>query len=148
MGINLKSSGNISDIFKKLKGKWCVDRTIDPGGVFQGDAVFNVLSDTEYEYTETGEMTFDNGHKVEAYRSYIYRLEEEAIAVYFNDGQSRGQLFHRIEIDASGEATTEHLCLQDLYKTKYKFDLPDQFTIQHDVKGPKKDYRSLSVFSS
>ena len=92
-------------------------------------------------------MTLDNGQSVEAYRSYIYKLEDDVIAVYFNDGESKGQLFHKIDVSDNKSAVTEHLCKDDLYKTVYECDLPQKFTITHTVKGPNKGYVSHSVMT-
>lgn len=134
-------------IFQNLWGKWDIKRTVEPGGSFIGSAVFQTISDSEYLYTERGDMTLDNGENVEAYRSYIYKLEDDVIAVYFNDGESKGQLFHKINVNDSQTAETEHLCKDDLYKTVYEFDLPQKFTVKHTVKGPNKDYVSRSVMT-
>lgn len=95
--------------------------------------------------------------------------ERERIEVYFTktDGSEEvDNFFHTIKfIGGSGverkhegerkgrgrwEATGEHLCAEDLYKAKYWFEFCgvgiERFGITFDVKGPKKDYRTVAEY--
>jgi len=135
-----------ADIFNALEGTWQIARTITPGGRFAGQGAFNMVSDDELAYEESGELTLDSGQVIEAGRRFIYRLEGGVIAVYFDDGESKGQLFHRLEFKRN-MATGNHWCKDDYYEAQYSFNLPSDFEITYKVKGPKKDYVSASVFT-
>ncbi|RPB27345.1 FAD/NAD(P)-binding domain-containing protein [Terfezia boudieri ATCC MYA-4762] len=143
---------------------------------------------TEYIYSEHGTFTLSTPpyFSFPAMRKYIYRYHPgtDSISAWFVKPQSglvpsttppgpeeemEGEvdyLFHEIEFltpnGAHGERIAkgkEHLCAQDLYKTKYKFkfvggeDDPhdggaelSQFNIRYVVQGPKKDYSSEGMF--
>jgi hypothetical protein len=63
-------------------------------------------------------------------------------------------LFHKFGMDRveetkeSFELRALHLCADDIYNVIYEFDLnkPQEFKIAYDVKGPKKNYVSQTLF--
>ncbi len=134
---------NIEAIFNDFEGAWHLHRTITPGGTFKGQAVFQKINGGDLLYKEQGSLTLESGEILEPFKTYLYKLEDGRIHVYFADGPENGKLFQRIGEDGR----TEHLCGEDFYKSLYKFNLPDHFTIAHEVEGPRKDYVSESVFS-
>lgn len=131
---------NNKDVFQSLRGSWDIKRRITPGGVFTGVGVFEAINDDQYIYTETGDMFLDNGTQINAYRAYTYLFENGKISVYFQDGADKGSLFHTLDINENGQAIASHQCLEDHYASKYHFEMPEKFTVEHKVKGPKKDY--------
>lgn len=135
-------------IFQQLKGVWRLERFISPGGHMSGEATFAPISDIEYHYTEQGILTLDHGDVIEdVKRSYIYKVKNETIQIYYNDGPDQGELFQVLVFYNSNEAQAEHLCGADLYKSEYSFDFPSSFQITHHVNGPKKNYVSNTVFN-
>lgn len=112
-----------------------------------GQGEFTPTSHDEYKYIEQGTLTLDHGGVVEnVTRVFLYQFKDEAIQIYYADGPDNGKLFQTLTFKNDSEASAEHLCGKDLYKSHYKFEFPESFTITHDVKGPKKDYVSETVF--
>ncbi len=135
------------NLFFTLSGHWQVERTITPGGIFTGTAVFQKTDDGDLLYREQGALTLESGEVLEPFKAYLYRLEEGQVHVYFADGETSGALFHVLDFMSDTQAQAEHLCGQDMYKTTYDFELPDRFTITHIVHGPEKEYVSKSVLT-
>jgi hypothetical protein len=135
------------NIFRMLQGAWAFDRQVTPGGAMIGRAVFNQAGVGVYDYDEAGKWALDDGTLGEFSRRYSYRLIDDQIHVYYADGVDNGKLFHVLDVTDERVAQAEHLCGQDLYKSKYEFDLPNNFKITHAVKGPKKDYVSVTHFT-
>lgn len=142
---------------------------------------------TEYVYSEHGTFTLSTPpfFSLPAVRKYIYRYHPgtDSISVWFVKPQLGSipsttppapeeeivgevdYLFHEIEFSSQGGAHgeriakgKEHLCVRDLYKTKYKFKFGEEendlnegaelsrFSIVYDVQGPSKDYSSEGIF--
>lgn len=137
-----------TDIFNSIIGEWLVERVITPGGSFEGKAVFERKADGVLDYKEEGRLTLDNGKVLKPTKSYQWRLESGSIVIYFNDGVTKGELFHRLEFTNDASATAKHLCSPDTYNSEYGFaDMPRSFTITHEVDGPNKRYVSVSAFT-
>ena len=134
-------------IFHFLKGEWVLKREINPHGSFEGTAKFTLLDDMTLAYKEEGVLTLNAGNALDdVTKRYIYKLEGGGIAVYFNDGPNKGNLFHHLEFDNNGIAITTYDCPPDIYKTKMHLKFPDAFEIIYDVNGPKKQYRIKSYY--
>ncbi|KAF8428106.1 hypothetical protein EV426DRAFT_326594 [Tirmania nivea] len=137
---------------------------------------------TEYIYSEHGTFTLSTppGLSFPATRKYIYRYHPAAdsISVWFVKPQfSSGAeediegevdyLFHEIEFlkqdgtygERIAKGKEHHLCVQDLYKAKYRFNFGEkeddrynegaelsQFSIGYEVQGPRKDYSIEGIF--
>jgi len=137
----------VNEIFENWLGKWALTRKIDPHGSFAGQAVFSRVDDNTILYQETGELTLVEGHVLDdVQKRYIYKLEENAIVVYFDDGPDKGKLFHRLKFDANGMAEAHHNCPPDKYYTKMRITSGCEFEITHDVSGPRKDYKIFSKY--
>lgn len=137
---------------------------------------------TEYIYSEHGTFTLSTQQYYSS-RKYIYKYHPgtDSISVWFVKPQSgyvpsstppspveemEGEvdyLFHEIEFlsrdGVDGERIAkgkEHLCVEDLYKARYKFKFGEtphngggelsQFSIGYNVQGPRKDYSSEGIF--
>jgi len=131
-------------IFKALLGQWTVHRQITPGGVFEGQAKFTSLSNSRALYEESGTLTLDHGAVLEPSKRYEWRLEGGGIAIYFADGETKGELFHILNFEQRDKARAHHLCGVDIYQSAYQFNLPNKLSITHHVSGPQKDYISLT----
>jgi hypothetical protein len=138
-----------------------------PSGVFRGKAVFhprNVTNDDydgEYLYIETGTFTTSTGFNMSATRRYVYRYCEarDELSAWFvkvDDDRAVDYLWHTLAfapvpvVEAAENASVnvtakaDHLCDNDFYETSYAFPLRvislPEFSVQHAVKGPAKDY--------
>ena len=107
---------------------------------FEGEAVIAAISDGA-SYREVGQLVM-NGQRFEAERSYIWRQEGPRIGVSFADGRP----FHDFDPVAGGKAT-EHLCGADWYRGGYDFRSWPEWSVTWDVSGPRKRYRSVSVYN-
>ncbi|PPJ53693.1 hypothetical protein CBER1_00854 [Cercospora berteroae] len=166
--------------FRALQGKWRLNRNIDsrlssfPSGVLEGEASFHPRSptpdksgeafDLEYLYQETGVLRLQNGATMTARRSYIYRYSEakDQLSIWFVKPESDLEvdyLFHNLQFSYPSEAkaqgacsaSADHLCVEDMYWTKYSFPFSGislrSFITTHTVKGPSKDYTMVTQFS-
>lgn len=141
----------------------------------------------EYIYSEYGTFTLSTPPYISfpATRKYIYRYQpgSDSISVWFVKNQSgpmssmsppsrheemEGEvdyLFHEVEFLKNEENREciakgkEHLCVEDLYNTRYRFRFGElgntssnpgaeihEFSIEYNVCGPKKDYTSEGRF--
>ena len=166
-------------VFRALHGTWTVHRRITstkgafPSGVFSGTANFHprfptpdksgAKFDLEYLYIESGTFTPENGASITASRRYVYRYSEsrKELSVWFvkpDRNLEVDYLFHNLAFALPEEAKEEgacvaqadHLCVKDMYETKYRFPLKGialhYFQCTHTVKGPNKDYVALTDY--
>jgi uncharacterized NAD(P)/FAD-binding protein YdhS len=146
-----------------------------PSGVFAGTAQFlprfptpdksNATFDLEYLYIETGTFTPSaaNSQPIPASRRYVYRYSErrDELSVWFvkpDRNLEVDNLFHELLFAAPAEAREEgacvaradHLCVEDMYETKYRFPMRGvalrAFSVEHTVRGPRKDYVAVSDY--
>ncbi|KAI9812989.1 MAG: hypothetical protein M1832_006426 [Thelocarpon impressellum] len=124
--------------------------------------------DAEYLYCEEGELTTDTSLKMQVSRRYVYRYDEaaERVSTWFvepGDGKSVDYPFHELQFtprrtsaDQPGSASRSwsasgyHLCEKDEYHTTYDFRFRgaalDNFEVRYEVKGPKKDYTTATIY--
>lgn len=166
-------------VFRALHGTWSVHRRITsskgsyPSGVFTGTASFNPRFPTldksnakfalEYIYVESGTFASDRGQSMTASRRYVYRYSEanDQLSVWFVKPANNLEvdyLFHSLAFATPEEAkeegacvaTANHLCVDDMYDTKYRFPLKGitlpSFQVTHSVHGPSKDYVALTDY--
>ncbi|KZF26974.1 hypothetical protein L228DRAFT_258323 [Xylona heveae TC161] len=146
-----------------------------PSGNFTGTAKFHArfptdpAYDMEMLYHEEGELVTNQGWTLRANRSYVYRYSErdDKITAWFvkpDDPKTVDYLFHAINFEvpvssdtgALGElkawkARSHHLCEKDDYTPEYTFNFDgvglSRFGIKYYVKGPQKDYTSMTWFT-
>jgi len=167
-------------VFRALHGNWTLHRRITsskgalPSGVFSGTAKFlprfptpdksGGKFDLEYLYIETGTFTPTGATQpITASRRYVYRYSEakDKLSVWFVKPDANLEvdyLFHEVSFASPAEASEEgacianadHLCVDDMYETKYRFPMKGialrAFQVTHTVKGPSKDYVAMSEF--
>lgn len=166
-------------VFRALHGTWTVHRRITstkgsyPSGVFSGTANFyprfptpdksGAKFDLEYLYIESGAFTLESGASITASRRYVYRYSEskKELSVWFVKPDRNFEvdyLFHNLAFVSPEEAKEEgacvakadHLCIDDMYDTKYRFPMKGialhRFQCTHTVKGPSKDYVALTDY--
>ncbi|KAL2147675.1 hypothetical protein VTI28DRAFT_7027 [Corynascus sepedonium] len=125
----------------------------------------------EYLYIEEGDFTASNGLTFRATRRYVWRYDErkDKLSVWFvkTDDQKRADyLFHEVDFvlpkengehgenvenGKAWEAKAGHLCIDDFYDVKYKFNFKAvnlwDWQLAYSVKGPKKDYTIDGIYS-
>jgi hypothetical protein len=134
-------------VFDGLEGTWDLVRTIENQATMTGIAVFAPQLGTMLKYREDGRIRLADGKEFSAHREYRFERDSGGFAVYFEEEPPR--LFHRIRIvrDANALAgSATHLCAPDIYDSSYRFLVDGSFTIQHAVRGPRKEYVSTTVF--
>lgn len=131
----------IRTVFQNLEGSWSVSRTFN-NGTFTGKATFREQDSQTLHYREDGTMVL-NGSSNQAYREYLYKLENEGITAYFCETPPR--LFHHL-VFRDEKAEGIHVCDRDTYKAEYYFESPEKFTLTYVVKGPEKDYSIFTIF--
>ena len=134
-------------VFDQLQGAWRLDRRIGEEATMTGKAQFGPCEFDRLSYKESGRLVLKSGTSHEAYRSYIYSRLPDGFQVWFDEPEPR--LFHDVHLRRAGDALcgkVTHLCGQDNYETHYRFSADASFCITHNVRGPKKDYVSITVF--
>lgn len=126
----------------------------------------------ELLYIETGSFTTTIGMVLQATRRWIWKYHnavstEAPISVHFvkADGETEDYVYNmltfppkdEIESGSGGcvlKARAEHPCGEDFYVSTYEFYLEEgssmrvsKFEVQHEVKGPSKDYISSTVYT-
>lgn len=166
-------------VFRALHGTWALHRRITstkgafPSGVFAGTAAFyprfptvdktGKTFDLEYLYVESGTFTPNEGQPIQASRRYVYRYSEslDQLSVWFvkpDRNLEVDYLFHNLAFippeqareEGACVARSDHLCVDDMYYTDYRFPLKGialhYFQVKHTVKGPSKDYVALAEY--
>jgi hypothetical protein len=124
----------------------------------------------EYLYREEGIFHAGQGIQMTINRGWIWRLakprranEQPSISIHFvkADGETEDYLYNRIqvlpEVPVNGQegkddgvriltAAAEHPCCKDFYVSSYRYCVRngrlEQWDVEHQVKGPAKDYIS------
>lgn len=142
-------AGDPPTAVERFIGTYSVARTIHDrrGGQsasFNGQAVIEAIQGVQggAHYSEKGALQIGAGPAFAAERQYLWRMAGARIAVDFADGRA----FHDFDPVAGGQAT-EHLCGEDMYRGGYDFSEWTCWSVTWDVTGPRKDYRSVTLYS-
>lgn len=135
-------------ILSAFEGSWRLTRSIDDraGGVdriFAGQAQLIRRADG-LRYFETGTWTSSDWEGLTATRAYFWREEKGRIAVDYEDGRP----FHSFAVVPGGMSESGHDCAPDRYDVTYSFDLPERWTAEWRVSGPRKDYVSVTEYAA
>jgi hypothetical protein len=137
-------------IFASLAGRWALTRTFSPDlGRMSGTATFTPVGTDELLYREDGTLELTGGYRGSAWREYRYlRDDESTIRIVLTD---TGVTMHTLRVpggaaEALVEAGDVHLCGADTYQGRYRFALPGGFEVDMTVSGPRKDYRTHTVY--
>ena len=103
-------------------------------------------------YDENG--IFHMGDKdMEVFRKYEYQYKDNGILeIYFVEYGKRAHLFLSLKFtekeDGYWVATSDHLCIKDLYSAHFKIAFDGigakEVTMTYRVRGPQKDYESVT----
>lgn len=96
----------------------------------------------DLRYDETGRLTLKSGPVMEATRTYLWHIGAGLVTVKFGDGAD----FHSF-VPAGQAPGTTHLCGADLYDVTYDFRDWPQWRATWTVRGPRKDYTSVSDYT-
>jgi hypothetical protein len=137
-----------TNIFQWLLGEWSFERDVAGHAGMTGHAAIRRLDDGTAHYREVASVRMHDGQTFRGQRRYLYRQTVDGLAVYFHPAspEEPPRLFHRLRFspDATGllRATAEHQCQADLYRSAYAIPAiiapEESFTVQHDVRGPRK----------
>ena len=92
--------------------------------------------------SERGELVF-GGTALQAERVYLWREDAGLIAVDYNDGRP----FHLFN-PKGHVARADHDCAPDRYEGEYDFGAWPRWQVTWRVRGPRKDYLSVSEFEN
>lgn len=119
-----------------LEGRWQISRTIedrraDLTGVFEGEATWSPDAEGLIQ-TEVGTLRYGNATPMQATRRYLWREQDGALRVFFEDGHA----FHTVPLE--GEEAL-HDCPPDTYRVRYTVETRGRFATRWHVTGPRKD---------
>jgi Family of unknown function (DUF6314) len=130
----------------EFEGRWRIARRIEDEwmgttGLFEGVARFS-RDARGLGYQEVGELKLPQEAPMAASRRYLWRDEPGGIAVLYEDGR----FFHRIRTGAT-VVQDWHVCGGDEYDVTYNFTHWPDWRMIWKVRGPRKDYLSISDFT-
>ncbi|KAL7530313.1 hypothetical protein ACHAXR_003419 [Thalassiosira sp. AJA248-18] len=114
-------------------------------------------------YREDGVYEFSPTQKFDVHREYEYEVKNDALEIYFVEGGKRTYLFLSLKFVPETtaqqksstddgywvKATSDHLCIKDLYSATFRVKLnglsASEVIIKYRVKGPAKDYESTTI---
>ncbi len=141
----------LKTIFANFQGDWSFTRNFSTGDYVSGTACFKMIETDLLHYLEHGLLTHHRG-EFTIYQDYFYYWDgmENEIKVYFSSNGKPGNLFHTL-VFQSAEAENQvavghHLCKADYYKAIYQFISKHVFDLSYQVKGPAKDYVSITKY--
>jgi cation diffusion facilitator CzcD-associated flavoprotein CzcO len=151
-------------VLSALVGLWQFERTIEHHG---GDARREtVRGKVRYSragpnldavrYREDGVFLLPNGREIDVFREYEYAVNRDDLEIYFVEEGARAHLFLGLQFqpqlrEGCWEATSDHLCIKDLYRGTFQVYLDgisaNKVIMTYRVKGPSKDYESVTVLT-
>ncbi len=130
---------------EEFRGSWNIyrsieDRLLDRTGYLRGTADF-IPAGTALAYSERGELTYTGQPALSTRQEHLWCADGAAVLVLFSDGRP----FHRFVLSGS-TAQASHWCDPDHYRVLYEFSNWPNWTNTWSVKGPRKDYVSVTRF--
>lgn len=133
-------------VFDFLPGEWALSRSVSGLAEMRGTASIQATSG-ETEYRERVEVRTSAGAVFAASARYVLRRTRDGVAFYFADGESLFQALCFKEDDRGRlRAEAEHGCGEDRYVSTYELGPELRFSVRHDVRGPRKQYVSVTEF--
>jgi hypothetical protein len=144
-------------IFASLPARgWAFRRELasrlEGSGVVEGEASFAPRGADELLYEECGIFRLLSGPTFDVRKTYLWRRRQDHLALHF-DEPGEG-LFHLVSLSTVGNAVRgaceRHPCGDDVYESSYAFEVAEgvlgRWSVRHDVRGPTKDYTSITVY--
>lgn len=140
------SSVTVSDLFTLLSGDWRLSRRIEDARagaahMMEGRASFRPDALGRLLYSEAGVLRL-GAQEMRAERQMIWEFPGDHALIRFADGR----VFHELRLEA-GEGSARHECGDDLYLGAYDLRDPKAWRVEWRVSGPRKSYRSLTIYS-
>jgi len=155
---SLQFKSTPSVMLASLIGRWSFHRDIIESSrptetqAVDGLVTFQHMSGLfgEARYREDGKLVLSSGKELDVFREYDYAVEDDKLCIYFVESGERAHTFLRLKFNKqeSNEwtASSDHLCVNDLYVGTFKVVLDgiiaSRVDIEYKVTGPNKDYRS------
>ena len=132
---------------KKLNMTWKLERQIY--GSFYAHATGEAVWNNHGQYSEYSEKLETNvgGAILESNARFIYHPQGTRLNIYTDTND------HLFEIDLDGNnpefiASRPHICKNDRYYAYFNFSNTQHLQIVFIVKGPKKNYTSISNYTN
>ncbi len=113
-----------------------VDGRIGQGGSMAGTALFAPSGRDRLLYSESGILRF-GAYEGTAEQSYFYDFDAPSHA---SISRHDGQFFHELDL-SRGRAAVSHVCGDDQYRGVYGAADADEWWVEWQVAGPRKDQR-------
>ena len=142
-------SWRVGMIVPQLLGSWQVDRQLTGAyeARMEGKATFTARTDGGADYFEDLQIYKPNGELIGGGEwRHVYRDTPEGLDIFKEDGG----LYHRLNLVADGLAAAgraTHPCGDDHYHGVYEFLADGSFAIDLQVDGPRKGYKSRTIFT-
>ena len=149
-----------SVVLSAITGEWNFDRRIVHFGDNRQEHVYGTVKYSRPTldcvlYREDGFYELSPSKTLNVFREYEYQVQDDCLELYFVEQGERAHLFLSLKFSKQeGDywvATSDHLCIKDLYKAKFEIRLDGlaatHLKITYQVKGPTKDYESTTILS-
>ena len=145
-------------VLNALIGPWNFERVITHFDTGRQELVTGVVQFTKSKlldyviYREDGLYHLTPQKSLQVFREYEYIDKNGILEIYFVEGGKRAHLFLSLKFtkqeDKVWVATSDHLCIKDLYQGTFEIELEGigatSMTMTYRVKGPQKDYESVT----
>lgn len=139
--------GNYADLVGLLAGDWTISRIVSNGATLAGMATISTVESHAARYHEEGVLRLPEGMEILAYRDYLLEAGMNDLRMMFDEDPPR--LFQAFTLSVSGNGiagTSQHICDQDVYHSRFELISRSEFTLRHDVSGPRKSYRMVTHY--
>ena len=141
VGLSLQVEMNHSDII----GEWIIRRNIEDklnkrNFILSGKAIFTT-EDNIFYYKETGVIKSDN-FESKAHQDYTWIMRPNSWKINFSDGS----YFHDLELENTKQEVY-YKCGNDIYKGRFKLNIPKEYEVIWNVSGPHKNYISHTCYN-
>eukprot|EP00934_Nitzschia_sp_Nitz4_P007791 Nitzschia sp. Nitz4//scaffold83_size84149//6316//8325//NITZ4_005162-RA/size84149-processed-gene-0.69-mRNA-1//1//CDS//3329558911//7781//frame0 len=147
-------------VLSALIGSWNFERNIVHFGNGHRERVYGEVrysrpSLDHVLYREDGFYELSKTQKLNVFREYEYEVSGDCLVIYFVEAGQRAHVFLSLKFSKKeGDywiATSDHLCIKDLYKAHFRVKLngmeATELEMTYRVKGPKKDYESTTILT-
>ena len=159
-----KDGGRMSSlVLSALIGSWKFHRNIVHRKQDRTEQVYGTIQFSRDKsldhvlYREDGFYELSPSKVLPVFREYEYQIQDDnVLEIYFVESGKRALLFLSLKFtrqDSFGYwiATSDHLCIKDLYSATFKIKLDGtaatEIIMSYRVKGPAKDYESTTVLT-
>ena len=134
-----------AEVFAFLLGAWSVEREVSGQASLAGTAHVRTTGGGAAEFCEHLAVRTIHGAAFAGSQRYEMRQTADGFALYFARTTT---LFQDVRfVHGTGlHAEARHHCGQDSYESTYRIGRSGDFILQHTVRGPRKNYSSISIY--